>query len=112
MTGSDIFDMTVIEGLKEMGDDFFADLVGAFLEESTMYFAQLHDSLAQADLNTFRRAAHTLKSNANNFGAGRMAELARELEALARENRLDAVGDKIETLQAEYERVAAALKAM
>lgn len=112
MTNNTIFDMDVINGLKEMGDDFFADLVSAFVDESQSYFQQLKASLPVGDIDTFRRAAHTLKSNANNFGASRMAELAKTLEVLARENKLNEVGDKVSVLEAEYERVAQALKEM
>jgi HPt (histidine-containing phosphotransfer) domain-containing protein len=107
-----LFDMNAINAIKDMGDDFFAELVGTFAEDSRGYLEQLRNSLPAGDVETFRRAAHTLKSNANNFGATHMSELARELEMLARENRLEAVGDKVLALQAEFEKVELALKEM
>ena len=112
MTDTSMFDMNAINAIKDMGEDFFADLVSTFNDDSRGYIKQLRESLATGDVDTFRRAAHTLKSNANNFGAIHLAELSRELEMLARENRLDAVGDKVDTLQSEYEKVSQALSAL
>jgi HPt (histidine-containing phosphotransfer) domain-containing protein len=40
-----------------------------------------------------------LKSNAATFGAGPLAELAKEMETLGRENRLAETGDSLGTLE-------------
>ena len=112
MTDSNTLDMSVIHALKDMGEDFFADLVATFQEDSVLYIQQLETALPAGDVETFRRAAHTLKSNANNFGASGMAEVARELEILGRENRLDAVGNQIAVLKAEFENTSRALQAL
>ncbi|HEY5310847.1 MAG TPA: Hpt domain-containing protein, partial [Casimicrobiaceae bacterium] len=63
----------------------------------------------KGDADRFRRAAHSLKSNSNTFGALTLGLMARDLElggfAKATEN-----GDApMVALNAEYSRVAAAL---
>ena len=70
---------------------------------------QLQNSVGVQTLNKFRRAAHSLKSNSNTFGALRLGAMARELELgglpKANENR----GQPLDALAEEYSRVAAAL---
>ncbi len=68
--------------------------------------AELRAALAAGSAERFRRAAHSLKSNANTFGALRLGEMARELEL----GGLSADAAPIDALQAEYDRAAAALQ--
>src|SRR5664279_2459727 len=89
------------------GAEFAAELVDTFLEEAPPMIAELRRALAAGDAESFRRAAHSLKSNAHTFGAMALGALARELELGGM-----AAGhaDALATLAQEYERVAAALK--
>jgi HPt (histidine-containing phosphotransfer) domain-containing protein len=88
------------------GPEFVAELVGTFLEEAPQMLAELRAAQAAASADAFRRAAHSLKSNSNTFGALRLGEMARELEL----GGLVADAAPIDGLQAEYELVAAALQ--
>ena len=63
------------------------------------------------DVETFRRNAHSLKSNAYTFGAAELGRLARELEAMGKENDLN-IGDRLKVLQAEFETVAQELRGL
>jgi HPt (histidine-containing phosphotransfer) domain-containing protein len=106
-----VIDRAVFDGLKEtVGADFIAELVGAFLEEAPTLIAQLRPALDAKDAEIFRRAAHSVKSNAATFGATNLFELARELEFMARENRLGEIGNRIEVLEETFDRAAGALK--
>ncbi len=62
------------------GAEFVIELVATFLEEGPSLLAELERARASADAEAFQRAAHSLKSNANTFGALKLAALARELE--------------------------------
>jgi HPt (histidine-containing phosphotransfer) domain-containing protein len=109
----EIIDRATFEGLTELvGDDFIGELVETFFEEAPGLLAQMDQALTGNDAETFRRAAHSLKSNGNSFGARRLAELARELEALGRDGRLDEAGPKLPQLEAAYEEAAQALRAI
>jgi HPt (histidine-containing phosphotransfer) domain-containing protein len=88
------------------GAEFVGELVGTFLEEAPQMLAELRAARAAASADGFRRAAHSIKSNANTFGALRLGEMARELELRG----LVAETAPIDALQAEYERVASALQ--
>jgi histidine phosphotransfer protein HptB len=74
-------DDAVFEELKETaGAEFVVELVGTFFEEAPAMLADLRAALAAADGAAFRRAAHSIKSNASTFGATALAEQARSLE--------------------------------
>jgi HPt (histidine-containing phosphotransfer) domain-containing protein len=49
-----------------------------------------------------RRAAHTLKSNGQTFGAVSFAELCRALEERARSGELDGAGELADRIDREY----------
>lgn len=92
------------------GAEFVVELVDTFLDEAPGMLAGLRGARAQGDAERFRRAAHSLKSNSNTFGALRLAGLARELE-LAGLNADPAHDlDALAVLDEEYTRAAAALK--
>ncbi len=74
-------DADVFDALQDsMGEDFVADLVTTFLDEAPAMISDLKAAAAQGDADGFRRAAHSLKSNANVFGAIGLADLARQME--------------------------------
>ena len=91
------------------GADFVKELIDTFLEESKGTFSDLHRALAAGDAELFRRAAHSLKSSANTFGALQLGLVARELEAVGRSNDLAGVGDKLRLAEEEYAAATAEL---
>jgi HPt (histidine-containing phosphotransfer) domain-containing protein len=104
-------DRAVIEQLTQtMGGPFVAELIGTFGEDARQLIATLRAALAAADLDAFRRAAHSLKSTSETLGAGGLTALARELEGMARAGSLTGVGDRVEQLAGRYETVAQTLE--
>ncbi len=96
---------TFTELQANAGEDFVAELVLAYLEEAPPMLAELRSAQSAQSADPFRRAAHSLKSNSSAFGATRLAELARELEL----GGLPKDSAPLDTLEAEYQRVATAL---
>ena len=93
------------------GADFVAELVDTFLDEAPTMLAELRAarlSPAGPSADAFRRAAHSLKSNGQTFGALPLAELARALEL----GGLPADAAPLAALEAEYARAAAALRGL
>ena len=108
-----VIDPATFDGLKEMvGDDFIGELVETFFDESPGMLADMSQALDSGDAETFRRAAHSLKSNSASFGATRLSELAREMEYLGRDEKLDEAGPKMPQLESAYEEAVAALEAL
>ena len=107
---TEIVDRSVFTALSEsVGDDFVAELIDTFIDEAPGMFQEMQESLSVGDVDKFRRAAHSLKSNAKTFGAIELTEKAQELEYMARENNLD-IGDKLDVLDDVYQRAVEALR--
>jgi HPt (histidine-containing phosphotransfer) domain-containing protein len=105
-------DRSVLAGLSEaVGEDFIGELIDTFTEETPGIFAEMRQALSTGDVDSFRRAAHSLKTNASTFGATELAEKAKELEYMARENNLD-VGNRLELLGETYQQAADELESL
>ncbi|MBE0682151.1 MAG: Hpt domain-containing protein [Anaerolineales bacterium] len=107
-----VIDKTTFEELKQMsGEDFINEIIDAFLDDAPAMFTNMQLALDNQDVESFRRNAHSLKSNANTFGATELGALAKELEQMGRENNLN-IGNRLELLKDAYQKVAEELKGM
>lgn len=108
-----VIDRTTFDELKQMsGDDFINELIDTFLDDAPKMIAEIRSGLAANNADTFRRAAHSMKSNAATFGASHLAALAKELEMLGKENKLNETGDRLTALEEAYESVRNELEGM
>jgi CheY-like chemotaxis protein/HPt (histidine-containing phosphotransfer) domain-containing protein len=89
---------------------FIRELIDTYLSDAPELFAQMRSALAAADAETFRRAAHSLKSNSASLGALTLSALAKELEMMGKAANLKGAATKIAAADAEYARVKAALE--
>ena len=107
-----IIDQKTFEELKQIsGEDFISELIDAFLDDAPNMLQNMQSALDSKDVESFRRNAHSMKSNANTFGATELGALAKELESMAKENNLD-IGNRLEVMQEAYGKVAEELKGM
>jgi len=108
-----IIDAETFAALRDTtGSEFARELIDTFLTEAPSMLADLRESLADGDADRFRRAAHSLKSNGNTFGALTLGTLAKDVE-LSGVVAVKARGPSpLAGLEAEYLRVAAALAAL
>ena len=105
-----IIDPVTFAELGDMaGAEFVGELVDTFLEEAPRMIADLRGAYVAGDVETFRRSAHSLKSNSNTFGATWLGVLARDLELQGLAATPPAT---LDALDAEYARAAAALRAL
>ena len=101
-----IIDEKTFDELKQMsGADFINELIDTFLEDSPKLIEEMESALKANNVDSFRRAAHSLKSNAATFGASELFALAKELEMLGKENKLNETGDRLRALEEAYESV-------
>jgi len=106
-------DRATFEALKETtGAEFALELVDTFLQEAPTMLSDMRAALAAKDAEKFRRAAHSLKSNSNTFGALTLAGMARELELGGLSRAIEGGAKPLDALADEYSRVAAALTAL
>jgi HPt (histidine-containing phosphotransfer) domain-containing protein len=103
---------TTFAELKQMsGEDLIDELIDALLEEAPKMIAAMQAALGAHDVDAFRRNAHSLKSNAETFGATTLAAIARELEAMARAGDLN-VGTRLDALHESYRAASEELRDM
>lgn len=101
--------LSVFSELQDaMGAEFVEELVSTFLEEAPTMLAEISSAVEKDDKDKYRRAAHSLKSNADIFGAQILVGMARkmELEGLGP----DGNSTRISELNTAYDRAAAILK--
>lgn len=107
-----VIDQATFDELKQMsGGDFINELIDAFLEDTPSMISQMEAALSSRDVEVFRRNAHSLKSNANTFGATELGVLAKELETMGRENNLN-IGNRLEILKEAFQQVSNELAGM
>lgn len=95
-----VIDLTTFETVKEsMGPDFIVELVDTYAEETPKILEELKVALNAQNFEGFRRAAHSIKSTSNSFGALKLGEIARELEYMGRDQNLTGAQDKVKTLE-------------
>lgn len=109
MTQPTIDHATFDELKATAGADFVVELVDTFLDEAPTMLDDLRRSFGADDADAFRRTAHSLKSNANTFGALALAAMARELELGGIAPVRNTAGAPLDALEQEYARVAHAL---
>lgn len=111
MNSEKIIDMPTFEALEEsVGTDFIEELVQAYFQETPQLIAALQQALVAGDSDSFRRAAHSIKSSSNSFGALEFGSLARELEMIGKDGELGKAKGKLEQLVNDYTEVKNSLE--
>jgi len=108
-----VIDHNTFNELKEMsGGEFINELIDTFLEDAPKMIEEIRSAQNTNNADAFRRAAHSMKSNAATFGAGQLAALAKEMEMLGKENKLHETGDRLRALEEAYVSVCEELKGL
>ena len=103
-------DMNTFNSLKEStGEDYIGELIDAFLDDAPHLLAQMKSALTDNNAESFRRAAHSMKSNAATFGAMELSAFAKELETLGRENNLE-IGNRLEVTEESFRQLESQLR--
>ena len=111
--GSVSLEAGAVDGLRELGgDEFLGEVIETFLDDAPTLIATLRSSLEQGDAEELRRAAHSLKSNGQTFGASDFARLCRQLEEGAKRHELDGASSLVDRIDHEYGALAEALAAL
>ena len=86
-------------------------LIDTFMQEAVQLQEDAAQAVQQGKPDELRRAAHTLKSNAANFGATVMAEACLELENVGRNNSVEGAADLLKKVEMAFEQAKAELLA-
>ncbi|SDW53992.1 Hpt domain-containing protein [Thiocapsa roseopersicina] len=105
-----VIDTTVLDDIRDLMEDDFADLVRRFLEDSADLIDQLDQGIARGDADAVYRAAHTLKSSSAALGALALSDRAKHLEALGRSGVLDGAAAEAAAAHVQFARAKETLE--
>ena len=102
-----VIDTNTFSELQEAaGAEFVDELLGTFFEEAPALLSELRSAQTAGDAARWRRAAHSLKTNALTFGAMALGDQARALE----QSELPATPTPLDDLDVAYATAVAALE--
>jgi signal transduction histidine kinase/CheY-like chemotaxis protein/HPt (histidine-containing phosphotransfer) domain-containing protein len=104
-------DTAALASLQRLDPDGSGGLVRRvltlFLEGAPQQIARLEEAIRDVDPEKLRQVAHAMKSSCANVGALALAQLYRNLELMAREQRMTDAAAALDALRAEQARVLA-----
>jgi CheY-like chemotaxis protein len=92
--------------MGEEADSFIADLIRTYLPNATKLIEELKNSFDINDLETFNRAAHTLKSSSASLGVMKISEAAKNLEYESKESLPVDAKKRIKNIEVELKKVS------
>lgn len=107
-------DLTALDRLKKTlgskAKGMFPVLLASFFNDAKKLQIQARQAADDGNAADLRRAVHTLKSNARNFGALNLGELCQQLENCAKEGDLENAAAQLAEIAKEFEQAKAALE--
>ena len=101
--GNTAIDIGTFQQLNaDLGEEFISELVATYCTETPELIVSLQKAFQDLDSETFRRAAHSIKSSSASLGAMRLSEQARQLEMIGKSGDLAEAAGLLENFQAEY----------
>lgn len=106
-----VLDPAALERLLRIGgQEFLVEMIELFLEHAPQRLASARTALAENDVKTLYRSAHSLKSTAGNLGARALQNMAADVEGRAAEEDLAPIPALLDELERRYERVRTELE--
>ncbi len=112
MSDLPIIDPEAINNLRELSpddDEFLIEIIDIFLEDTPQRIAELESSLASQDVETFGRAAHSIKGSSANLGAMHLRGAAEKLEHHSKDVGLSDTEDMIAEIKSRFAAATAEL---
>lgn len=110
MTPPDAIEMEVLEGLREVMEEDFEELLNDYLAQCDELWRETCAYFEAGDMTQLRRAAHTFKGSCLSIGAEPLMEQMKALEAAAAAGERDQAAQVIAAAGAEIDRVVAVLE--
>jgi HPt (histidine-containing phosphotransfer) domain-containing protein len=93
------------------GDELLAsEIIAMFLQECPKLLANVHQAAEQRNASRLVRAVHSLKGSVGDLAAPQAFEAARDLEQMAREERLEDADAALRSLEVALHRLVQELR--
>jgi len=106
----DAIDRVAIEELRENVGDSFVDMVQIFIDDLEILLRSLEKSIEDNDASSLRHYAHSIKGSSSNFGAGRLVQIAKNLEDIGKDGTVAGTEDLVSALFPQAALVISELK--
>jgi HPt (histidine-containing phosphotransfer) domain-containing protein len=100
-----LLDRAHLEEIAGGDEEFIREILQEFLNTTPHLLQQLQQAVQEGNHELLRHTAHTLKGSARAIGAHTFAETAFGLEQAGKEGRSHEVGDRLQNLLAEWQRL-------
>jgi signal transduction histidine kinase/DNA-binding response OmpR family regulator/HPt (histidine-containing phosphotransfer) domain-containing protein len=98
--------------ILEVFGDSFGELVGLFMHDSPIRIEGLRQAIREGDQAAIGKLAHAMAGSCASIGATVLSGLCRDLEMQNKQGIPSDAAERLESIEAEYERAAARLQAM
>jgi HPt (histidine-containing phosphotransfer) domain-containing protein len=103
---SSVLDTSVMMAIRSLGGpgeaDVFAEVAGLFLEDVPVHLSALSAAIAAGNVASVADIAHSLRGNALEIAAARMAPMCAAIEHAARAGSLEGAAMRAEVLGREF----------
>ena len=82
---SALLDTAAVDEARSMFKAKFPTMAGYYFEDAEGYVANIRDAVSAGNVQAIVTPAHTLKSSSRQMGASGVSDIAKEIEANARE---------------------------
>ncbi len=107
---NDILNRETIASLREIGDDFFSELIQTFLDSAREEIERIRREIKAGNLSGAGEAAHCLKGACLGQGAEEMAGVCREIETRGDEGKLEEGRELLKRLEEAFRKVSRELE--
>jgi signal transduction histidine kinase/DNA-binding response OmpR family regulator/streptogramin lyase len=104
-----VFDKDAALARVDGDERLLADMIAVFFDDYPRQIAALREAVSKQDPKSLERAAHSLRGALSNFGGTAAAEIAQDVERIARSGDLRTAEEICSQLDAELERLRRAL---
>jgi CheY-like chemotaxis protein len=103
---------TALENLRRLGGaKFAAEMIELFFEYTQTKLTEAREAYAAGNNDGLAKAVHPIKSSAGNVGAARVAELAAQIENVARQKHMSELGGLLGELEGAFADIKPKLEA-
>jgi diguanylate cyclase (GGDEF)-like protein len=91
-------DIAAVETLRENVGEGFNDMVQVYIDDMEILLRALEKSVQENDSSSLRHYAHSIKGSSSNFGAFKLVHLAKQLEAIGRNDSVEGAHDLVQAI--------------
>ncbi|MCD6139011.1 MAG: Hpt domain-containing protein [Deltaproteobacteria bacterium] len=103
-------DFAKLAGKLGLEKDEFIELVELFLDVSASDLGKLQSAIDERDIQQAVEVAHSLKGASGNLGFDEISDMAKNVEANARQGSLDGATEAVRMMKEKRELIAEAIK--